>query len=58
MTISRNFRAVALFAVALNRLKTKLKSISTRRSSDILRAAVEEIFMQLKNAESQIQTDM
>ncbi|KAL8527110.1 hypothetical protein ACS0TY_005108 [Phlomoides rotata] len=51
-------RAVALFAVALNRLKTKLKSISSRRSADILRAAVEEIFLKLQNAESAIQTDM
>ncbi|KAH6777458.1 hypothetical protein C2S52_007083 [Perilla frutescens var. hirtella] len=51
-------RAVALFTMALAHIKTKLKSISSRRSADILRAAVEEIFFRLQNAESLIKTDM
>lgn len=51
-------RAVALFTMAMVRVKTKLKSMSRRRSADILRAAVEEIFLQLQNAESLIKTDV
>ncbi|XP_042023207.1 meiosis-specific protein ASY3-like [Salvia splendens] len=51
-------RAVALFTVALSRIKTKLKSISSRRSADILRATVEEILLRLQNAESLIKTDV
>lgn len=51
-------RAVALFTVALAHVKTKLKSISSRRSADILRTAVEEIFFRLQNAESLIKTEV
>ncbi|KAG8389633.1 hypothetical protein BUALT_Bualt02G0249300 [Buddleja alternifolia] len=50
--------AVALFTVALDRVKTKLKSMTSKRSAEILRAAAEEIFLQLQNAESQIKTDV
>ncbi|KAL1553065.1 thyroid receptor-interacting protein 11-like [Salvia divinorum] len=51
-------RAVALFTVALGRVKTKLNSIRSRRSADILRTAVEEILLQLQNAESLVKTDV
>ncbi|XP_047973843.1 thyroid receptor-interacting protein 11-like [Salvia hispanica] len=51
-------RAVALFTVALGHVKTKLKSISSRRSADILRTAVEEILLRLQNAESLVKTDV
>ncbi|KAL8054544.1 hypothetical protein ABFX02_04G000700 [Erythranthe guttata] len=51
-------RAVALFAIALDRVKNKLKSISSKRSAEILRDAGEEIFLLLQNAESHIKTDL
>ncbi|XP_042002990.1 uncharacterized protein LOC121752150 [Salvia splendens] len=51
-------RAVALFTVALGHVKTKLKSISSTRSADILRTAVEEILLRLQNAESLVKTDV
>ncbi|KAG6436697.1 hypothetical protein SASPL_101599 [Salvia splendens] len=51
-------RAVALFTVALSHIKTKLKSISSRRSADILRTTVEEILLRLQNVESLIKTDV
>ncbi|PIN20110.1 hypothetical protein CDL12_07207 [Handroanthus impetiginosus] len=51
-------RAVALFTVALGRVKTKLKSMSSKKSAEILRAAAEEIFFLLQNAESRIETDV
>ncbi|XP_047979221.1 uncharacterized protein LOC125221140 [Salvia hispanica] len=51
-------RAVALFTVALSHIKIKLKSISSRRSADILRTTVEEILLRLQNAESLIKTDV
>ena len=52
------YRAVALFTVALSHIKIKLKSISSRRSADILRTTVEEILLRLQNAESLIKTDV
>lgn len=51
-------RAVELFTVALAHVKTKLKSISSRRSGDILRAAVEEIMLRLQNAKSLTKKDV
>ncbi|EYU46888.1 hypothetical protein MIMGU_mgv1a026180mg [Erythranthe guttata] len=51
-------RAVALFAIALDCVKNKLKSISSKRSAEILRDAGEEIFLLLQNAESHIKTDL
>ncbi|KAL3849412.1 hypothetical protein ACJIZ3_011294 [Penstemon smallii] len=50
--------AVALFTVALDRVKTKLKSMTKIKSVEILRAASEEIFLQSRNVESQIKIDM
>ncbi|KAL0459839.1 UNVERIFIED_CONTAM: Meiosis-specific protein ASY3 [Sesamum latifolium] len=50
--------AVKLLAVALDRFKTKVKSMSNKRSAEILLAAAEEVFLLLQNAESQIKTDV
>ncbi|KAL6500195.1 hypothetical protein OROHE_025561 [Orobanche hederae] len=50
--------AVALFTVALDRVKTKLKSVSNKRSAEIVRAAAENIYVLLQDAESQIKTDV
>ncbi|GER45871.1 hypothetical protein STAS_22854 [Striga asiatica] len=51
-------RAVELFTVALARVKTKIKSVSNKRSSEILGAAAENILVLLQDAESHIKTDM
>ncbi|KAL0389788.1 UNVERIFIED_CONTAM: Meiosis-specific protein ASY3 [Sesamum calycinum] len=50
--------AIKLLAVALDRFKTKVKSMSNKRSAEILLAAAEEVFLLLQNAESQIKTDV
>ncbi|KAL0284467.1 UNVERIFIED_CONTAM: Meiosis-specific protein ASY3 [Sesamum angustifolium] len=49
--------AIKLLTVALDRFKTKVKSMSNKRSAEILLAAAEEVFLLLQNAESQIKTD-
>lgn len=54
----KNISAIALFTIALDRLRNKLKSISSKRSAEILRATSEEIFVLLQNAESHIKTDV
>ncbi|KAF8387590.1 hypothetical protein HHK36_026243 [Tetracentron sinense] len=51
-------RAVALFALGLERFKTKMKSQTCQKSSDILASVAEGIQLQLQNVESQIQTDI
>ncbi|XP_008227768.1 PREDICTED: uncharacterized protein LOC103327247 [Prunus mume] len=51
-------RAVELFALELEKLKTKLRSATNRKSSEILMSVAGEIHMQLQNVESQIQTDV
>ncbi|KAK4406867.1 Meiosis-specific protein ASY3 [Sesamum angolense] len=50
--------AIKLLAVALDRFKTEVKSMSNKRSAEILLAAAEEVFLLLQNAESQIKTDV
>lgn len=55
---SYKLRVVTLFAMALGHVKTKLKSISSRRSADILQAAVQEILLRLQNAESLTKKDV
>ncbi|KAK4417982.1 Meiosis-specific protein ASY3 [Sesamum alatum] len=50
--------AIKLLAVALDRFKTKVKSMSNKRSAEILLAAAEEVFLLLQKAESQIKTDV
>ncbi|XP_019429185.1 PREDICTED: uncharacterized protein LOC109336807 isoform X2 [Lupinus angustifolius] len=51
-------RAVELFASELVKLKTKLKSMTSQKSSEILKSVAEEIHLQLQNVHSQIQTDI
>ncbi|XP_062003946.1 meiosis-specific protein ASY3 [Rosa rugosa] len=51
-------RAVELFALGLEKLKTKMKTATTRKSSEILTSVAAEVQLQLQNVESQIQTDM
>ncbi|BBG98538.1 hypothetical protein Prudu_007963 [Prunus dulcis] len=51
-------RAVELFALELEKLKTKLRSATNRKSSEILMSVAGEVHMQLQNVESQIQTDV
>ncbi|KAL6219671.1 hypothetical protein ACLB2K_007430 [Fragaria x ananassa] len=51
-------RAVELFALGLAKLKTKMKTATTRISSEILASVAVEVQLQLQNVESQIQTDM
>ncbi|KAK7269539.1 hypothetical protein RIF29_22270 [Crotalaria pallida] len=51
-------RAVELFASELVKLKNKLKSMTSQKSSEILKSVAEEIHLQLQNVHSQIQTDI
>ncbi|KAK1356724.1 hypothetical protein POM88_049980 [Heracleum sosnowskyi] len=51
-------RAVSLFAMVLERVKSKMKSVANKRSSEILTSVATEMHLQLQNAESQIQTDV
>ncbi|CAL0300181.1 unnamed protein product [Lupinus luteus] len=51
-------RAVELFASELVKLKTKLKSMTSQKSSEILKSVAEEIHVQLQNVHSQIETDI
>ncbi|XP_050370017.1 meiosis-specific protein ASY3 [Argentina anserina] len=51
-------RAVELFALGLEKLKTKMKTATTRKSSEILTSVAAEVQLRLQNVESQIQTDM
>ncbi|KAI9400047.1 hypothetical protein POPTR_002G186200v4 [Populus trichocarpa] len=51
-------RAIMLFATALENFKKKMKLETRKKSSDILMSVSEEIRLQLKNIESQIQTDL
>ncbi|KAK4379792.1 hypothetical protein RND71_001654 [Anisodus tanguticus] len=50
--------AISLFAFSLEKVRTKLKSVSNQRSAEILKSVAEKIHMQLQNAEFQIQADM
>ncbi|KAL8089177.1 hypothetical protein AgCh_038814 [Apium graveolens] len=51
-------RAVSLFAMVLEKVKSKMKSVANKRSAEILESAATEMHLQLQNAESQIQTDV
>ncbi|KAL3519010.1 hypothetical protein ACH5RR_021599 [Cinchona calisaya] len=50
--------AVSLFALALERVKSKMKSVVRKRSAEILMSVAEGIHMQLQIAESEIQADI
>lgn len=45
-------------ASELGKVSSKLKSVTSQKSSEILMSAAEEIHLQLQNVHSQIQTDM
>ncbi|RDX67746.1 Meiosis-specific protein ASY3, partial [Mucuna pruriens] len=51
-------RAVELLALELGKIQSKLKSMTSQKSSEILKSVAEEIHLQLQNVHSQIQTDM
>ncbi|KAI9082506.1 hypothetical protein K1719_035375 [Acacia pycnantha] len=51
-------RAVELFALELGKLKSKLKSVASKKSSEILISVAEDIKLQLKNVHSQIEEDI
>ncbi|ESW17081.1 hypothetical protein PHAVU_007G208600 [Phaseolus vulgaris] len=51
-------RAVELLALELGKLQSKLKSMTSQKSSEILKSVAEEIHLQLQNVHFQIQTDM
>ncbi|KAG4401508.1 hypothetical protein GLYMA_02G007100v4 [Glycine max] len=51
-------RAVELLALELGKLQSKLKSMTSQKSSEILKSVAEEIHLQLQNVHTQIQTDM
>ncbi|GAA0162024.1 hypothetical protein LIER_18213 [Lithospermum erythrorhizon] len=50
--------AIALLALALERLRGKVKSITQKKLTEILKSVADEISLQLQNAETQIQSDM
>lgn len=50
--------AVTLFALALERVKSKMNSMTSRRAAEILMSVSEKIRLQFQNAESQIQADV
>ncbi|MCD7457715.1 hypothetical protein HAX54_035949 [Datura stramonium] len=50
--------AITLFAFSLEKVRSKLKSVTNQRSAEILKSVAEKIHMQLQNAEFQIQADM
>ncbi|TXG63187.1 hypothetical protein EZV62_010181 [Acer yangbiense] len=51
-------RVVTLFAFALDNFRKKMDAVTKKKSSEILMSVSEEIHLQLKNVESQIQTDI
>ncbi|KAF7818068.1 meiosis-specific protein ASY3 [Senna tora] len=51
-------RAVELFCLELGKLKSKIKSVASKKSSEILMSVAEEIHLQLENVHSQIQEDI
>ncbi|CAN4112704.1 unnamed protein product [Withania somnifera] len=50
--------ATTLFSFSLERVRSKLKSVTNKKSAEILKSVAEKIQMQLQNAEFQIQADM
>ncbi|KNA07750.1 hypothetical protein SOVF_169100 isoform B [Spinacia oleracea] len=51
-------RVVSLLGLELEKVKTKMMSVTNKKCSEILVSAAEEIHSQLQNVESQIQTDL
>ncbi|KAG2693132.1 hypothetical protein I3760_08G083300 [Carya illinoinensis] len=51
-------RAIKLFALEIQKLQSKIKSETTKKSSEILMSTSDEIYLQLQNLESHIQTNV
>lgn len=51
-------RVVSLLGLALEKVKTKMVSVTNKKCSEILVSAAEEIHSQLQNIDSQIQADL
>uniref|UniRef100_A0A2C9VS59 Meiosis-specific protein ASY3-like coiled-coil domain-containing protein n=1 Tax=Manihot esculenta TaxID=3983 RepID=A0A2C9VS59_MANES len=51
-------RVIKLFVLALENFKDKMKSVTRKKSCEILMSVSEDIQLQLQNIESQIQTDV
>lgn len=54
----KNFSVISLFALALERVKSKMKSMVKKKSAEILMSVAEGIQFQLQTAQHQIQADM
>ncbi|KAE9451933.1 hypothetical protein C3L33_16155, partial [Rhododendron williamsianum] len=50
--------AITLIALALERVKSKIKSLTSKKSAEVLMSVAEGIHLQLQNAESHIQRDV
>ncbi|XP_019250591.1 PREDICTED: uncharacterized protein LOC109229550 isoform X2 [Nicotiana attenuata] len=50
--------AMTLFAISLEKVRSKIKSVTNQRSAEILESVAENIHTQLQNAEFQIKADM
>nr|XP_016451641.1 PREDICTED: uncharacterized protein LOC107776280 [Nicotiana tabacum] len=50
--------AMTLFAISLEKVRSKMKSVTNQRSAEILESVAENIHTQLQNAEFQIKADM
>ncbi|XP_052184219.1 meiosis-specific protein ASY3 isoform X2 [Diospyros lotus] len=51
-------KAITLIALALQRIKSKIKSVTIKKSAEVLTSAAEGIYLQLQSTESQIQSDV
>lgn len=49
---------MTLFAISLEKVRSKMKSVTNQRSAEILESVAENIHTQLQNAEFQIKADM
>lgn len=50
--------AITLIALAFERVKSKIKMLTSKKSAEVLTSVAEGIHLQLQNAESQIQRDV
>ncbi|XP_058201939.1 meiosis-specific protein ASY3 isoform X2 [Rhododendron vialii] len=50
--------AITLITLALERVKSKIKSLTSKKSAEVLMSVAEGIHLQLQNAESHIQRDV
>ncbi|WJZ90573.1 hypothetical protein VitviT2T_009707 [Vitis vinifera] len=51
-------RAISLFSLALERMKSKMETETSKRSSEIVMSVAEGIHLQLQNVQSQMQKDV